>query len=140
MFGEMQDVFFTFEKREPEKYCQFCKSAMLDLAILSLCNHSIITYGTFSFWSSYLKSTSVNEKSITILPSGYSVFPHPILTPAKYIHTWKKMNDPCYIRNRYHAVTLSPRCIQNFKSYGIRKEDFERMEKQNSKITSIDGI
>ena len=28
---------------------------MLDMAILSKCNHSIISHGTYSFWSAYLK-------------------------------------------------------------------------------------
>ena len=94
MFGGLDDVFFTVEKQESETYCQVCKSAIRDLAILSSCNHSIITYGTFSFWSSYLKPSL--ESSITILPIGYSVYPHPIvMSPLRYISTWKKLSDPC---------------------------------------------
>ena len=135
MFGEMEDVYFTFEKRGIDNYCQFCKSAVRDIAILSLCNHSIITYGTFSFWSSYLKPST--HKSITIVPTGYSMYLHPILTAAKYIPTWKEMSDPCWVRNEYNQVILSSDCVKNAEKYGISKDDVQKTEKENVKVISV---
>ena len=41
-------------------------AAGLDLAILSLCNHSIIDYGTFGIWGALLAGGDI------ILPDGYS--------------------------------------------------------------------
>ena len=137
MFGGLDDVFFTVEKREEEAYCQVCKSAIRDLAILSSCNHSIITYGTFSFWSSYLKPSL--ESSITILPIGYSVYPHPIvMNPLRYISTWKKLSDPCLVLTQYHIITLSFECIQHAKKYGISTDDVKRTEKEKEKIFSFE--
>jgi len=135
MFGELEDVYFTFEKRRIESYCQFCKSAVRDMAILSLCNHSIVTYGTFSFWSSYLKPST--HRSITIVPTGYSMSLHPILTAVKYIPTWKEMNDPCWVKNEYNRVILSSDCVKNAKKYGISKDDVKTTEKENPKVISF---
>lgn len=120
MFNNSQDVYFTFEKNENDNMygCQICKSAIRDFAILSQCNHSIITYGKFSFWSSYLKPFL--DKSITILPEGYSEHPHPISILSKFIPTWKGIRDPCFDENVFNGVSISPQCIENVTQFGIK--------------------
>ena len=43
----------------------------LDLAILSMCNHSVVDYGTFGLWAALLAGGRI------ILPTGYSKTPTP---------------------------------------------------------------
>ena len=119
MFNNSQDVYFTFEKNENDNMygCPICKSAMRDLAILSLCNHSIITYGKFSFWSSYLKPFL--DKSITIFPEGYSEHPHPLSMLSKYMPVWKGISDPCFSGNEFNEVSISSRCTENATQFEI---------------------
>ena len=113
VFHKYQDVYFTSEKNENDDLCnyQICRSAIRDLAILSQCNHSIITYGKLSFWSSYLKPSL--DDSITILPNGHSKTPHPISILAEVIPTWEKLNDPCFDQPEVDGISNSSLCIQN---------------------------
>ena len=48
-FGSMSDVYFVSDGN----------SAELDLAILASCNHSIVDYGTFGYWASFLAGGQV---------------------------------------------------------------------------------
>ena len=50
----------------------------LDLAILSLCDHSILDYGTFGIWGALLAGGEI------ILPDGYSDIPTPDMEWWKY--------------------------------------------------------
>ena len=61
------DVFFPSELvTVPKSF-----AAGLDLAILSLCDHSILDYGTFGMWGALLAGGEI------ILPDGYSDVPTP---------------------------------------------------------------
>ena len=42
-------MYFTSESNSPE----------LDMSILAACNHSIVDYGSFGFWASYLAAGRV---------------------------------------------------------------------------------
>ena len=46
--------------------CQGSISYGTDLAILSICNHTILDYGTFGLWAALLAGGDIT------LPSGYS--------------------------------------------------------------------
>lgn len=67
-FGGRKDIFLP---RHQEKGLSWAMQAALDLSILSRCNHSIIDYGSFGFWSAYLRRdrgwTLVADK---FLPDG----------------------------------------------------------------------
>ena len=53
---------------------------MLDMAIMSKCNHSIISYGTYSFWSAYLK------------PAGQTLYVHSEYSNAPIYPRQEPMN------------------------------------------------
>ena len=113
IFHNYQDVYFTSEKSENDDLCnyQICRSAIRDLAILSQCNHSIITFGMLSFWSAYLKPSL--DDSITILPNDHSKHPHPISILSEFIPTWEKLNDPCFVHHLVDGISNSSLCVQN---------------------------
>ena len=117
MFGGLPDVIFTFEKRGKEvvNYKSVSQSAIYDLSILSHCNHSIITYGTYSFWSSYLKPQPISS-SVTIFPVGHST------RSTRPFPTWIPIRDPCFMRDQYTRITISPRCMEHPDRYGINKD------------------
>lgn len=111
IFNRSQDVYFTFERKDhrSDYNCEICRSAIRDLAILSQCNHSIITFGKFSFWSAYLKTSL--EESITILPKVYNDNLPPMNIFSKFIPSWKGLKDPCLDQK---DVASNPYlCIQN---------------------------
>ena len=57
-----------------------------DIALAAHCNHSIISYGTFSFWTAFLKLFG-----ITIHPQGFWDMPN-----LSTKHTqWISQSDPC---------------------------------------------
>ncbi len=62
-----------------------------DMALAGHCNHSIISFGTFSFWTAYLK-----PKGITIHPEGFWDLKLLPGIEADGI-TWKSLPDPCQI-------------------------------------------
>ncbi|XP_035217491.1 galactoside 2-alpha-L-fucosyltransferase 3-like isoform X1 [Stegodyphus dumicola] len=63
----------------------FSPSPAHDLAIMAECNHTIITYGTFSFWSGYLAGGEVIYFSNFVNPKRRSNFPEEKMYPPKWI-------------------------------------------------------
>lgn len=110
MFSNMSDVAFTqvnSGSNRPE----------YDLAVLAHCNHSIIGYGTFAFWSAYLK-----PKGQVIMASGFSSKPTPLLTDVQTsLKTWILMNDPCYVKpdNKNASIHITQECWQKRHEYGL---------------------
>ena len=43
----------------------------LDLALLSLSHHSILTYGTFSMWGALFSQANNNHKGEVLMPQDY---------------------------------------------------------------------
>lgn len=58
-------------RRKNLDYCPYDGSASLDMAILSLCNHSIISFGTFSWWAGYLAHGTVVYYRDWIRPGSF---------------------------------------------------------------------
>lgn len=112
IFNNSQDVFFTIEKNDNNHIynCEVCKSTIRDLAILSQCNHSIITHGKLSFWTSYLK-TSLND-SITVFPKVHNDNLAQMSVMSKLVPSWKEMEDPCFIQNNFDTSSKSL-CLEN---------------------------
>ena len=46
----------------------------IDLAVLSMCNHTVLDYGTFGLWAALLAGGGGGR---IILPTGYSAVPTP---------------------------------------------------------------
>ena len=44
----------------------------LDLALLSLSNHSILTYGTFSMWGALFSQSNNNNNGEVLMPQNYA--------------------------------------------------------------------
>ncbi len=76
------DVFFT---RSPDSAAGDHFSE--DMSIAAHCNHSVISYGTFSFWSAFLK-----PNGITVHPKGYWEMKK---VPPQDKSAWIGIEDPC---------------------------------------------
>ena len=139
MFGSYPDVVLsTLQKSQhSQRYTQISKSGIRELAILSQCNHSIITYGTYSFWTAYLKPARPAYHSITVMPTGYSAQPHPIMLALKLSKFWKGMDDSCFMKHENGKIILSDVCIENAKKYGIDSGQLKRSQKNNAKIIDL---
>ena len=74
------DVIVTSEENSRE----------LDLAIMKHCNHSIVSVGTFGFWTGYLH---LNGEVIRA-----SSFPNPKWTQTN-LPSWQLFEDPCFIND-----------------------------------------
>ena len=81
-------------------------SAELDFAILKNCNHSIISVGTFGFWTGYLH---LNGEVIRA-----STFPNLEWTQTN-LPTWQFFEDPCFM----NESKLTEECLKHRKEYGI---------------------
>ena len=83
------DVIFTMNPNSNPNH-----QIELDMSILSQCNHSIISYGTYSFWSAYLR-----RKGTTLfVDNHYQNFYH----DPRYVNSkdtkWIPWKDPCVIK------------------------------------------
>ena len=71
------------------------QQVFLDMAILSRCNHSIISYGTYSFWTAYLKPRGVHLH----VAHDYDNYP----METQYLQSknveWVELKDPCVSKN-----------------------------------------
>ena len=121
MFGDRKDAVLTHNYlKGPELI------PAVDLAILSQCNHSIITYGTFSFWAAFLRSYEGGE---TLYPIRYA----PTLAPSmagfsKNDLNWTAIEDPCYtVRNGYVRVTKL--CAFKDQQFGTTDPQLEGIRK-----------
>ena len=63
-------------------------SVAIDMALASHCNHSIISFGTFSFWTAFLKPSG-----ITVHPKGFWEMSELATSKLK----WIALPDPCLI-------------------------------------------
>ena len=81
-------------------------SAELDFAVLKNCNHSIISVGTFGFWTGYLH---LNGEVIRA-----STFPNLEWTQTN-LPAWQFIEDPCFM----NESKLTEECLKHRKEYGI---------------------
>ena len=85
-FSEFEDVYFVDQAKVDETWNEF-ERAVLDLAILSNCEHSIISYGTFGMWTGLLAGGK------TIMAEGWSETRYELLPQLP--RNWTLINDPC---------------------------------------------
>lgn len=81
-FSDNPNIYFTNKHKS--------HPPALDMAILSSCHHSIITYGTFGLWSAILAGGEV------ILADGFSENKYTAI--SNWPKSWVTVHDPC-IRN-----------------------------------------
>merc|ERR1712038_1953193 len=111
MFANQNDVRMT----------NFDNSAELDLAILSQCDHSIISFGTFGFWTAYLRT----KPGKVIVADGYAPEYHILTNHIKStLPEWTTLDDPCFsklsnLHNSSSIPELTPECIDKKIEYGI---------------------
>ena len=109
MFATTKDAQMTSSYIQP--------TPALDLAILSQCNHSVITYGTFSFWAAFLRTFDGGE---TLLPSGYATkIAISLETFSKIGPNWSEVQDPCYFTDKNGLVQVTEQCSSNAQLYGM---------------------
>ena len=82
-FSHYPNVYFTGKGNSPT----------LDLAILSSCNHSIFTVGTFGLWSAILTGGEV------ILAEGFSEIKYTAV--MDWPESWLTVRDPCIGNSSY---------------------------------------
>merc|ERR1712018_724568 len=107
MFEKETDVIMTQRLHRPD----------LDLAILSQCNHTIISFGTFSFWSAFLK-----PEGEVVVADGYASQETILLTYIKqFLPKWTLISDPCFTNTS--SLDTVPRltklCHDKKDEYGI---------------------
>lgn len=109
MFKNMSDVHLT------PRY-QTMKRGEYDMAILAQCNHSIISFGTFSFWSAYLRASG----DVIVADGYYETQPLLLTYIKKTLSNWRLLPDPCY-ENLHGRLKLSKQCSHSDKrlEYGI---------------------
>lgn len=112
MFKNMSDVHLT------PRY-QTMKRGEYDMAILAQCNHSIISFGTFSFWSAYLRPSG----DVIVADGYYETQPLLLTYIKKTLSQWRLLPDPCYENSPpgLGKLKLSKQCSHSDKrlEYGI---------------------
>ena len=81
---EAKDVVFTRAKDTKRE-----RFEITDISLAITCDHSITSFGSYSFWIAFLKTNSV-----TIHPTGY--WEHETLKIMPDNH-WISMDDPCLV-------------------------------------------
>ena len=84
-------------------------SGELDLAILKYCNHSIISVGTFGFWTAYLRlegDVIQGSSGIRFLNTTWE---------KSNLPTWQFFPDPCFDTNS----KLTKECLKHSQEYGL---------------------
>ena len=88
------------------------ESSYVDLTILAKCNHSIISFGSFGFWSAYLRP----EGTTLFLNNEYQRDEINFYHINKYSKNtkWIPWNDPCVtkINNKWQFFDEDKDCIK----------------------------
>ena len=87
------------------------RAAALDMATLSLCNHTIISYGTFSFIAAFMAGGDI------VAPTGYSNNEHFVADgavraglPVTLLHYRTCREVPLHERTRFRGLSLVMSC------------------------------
>ena len=70
------DIFIAGSLQYPEYRGNKTLSTGLDLALLSLCNHTITSYGSYSFWASFLAGEGRGKRIIPQFFTKYRLPSH----------------------------------------------------------------
>jgi hypothetical protein len=99
-----RDVDFTLN---PQRLPQ--DNVAIDLAILASCNHTIMSYGTYSFWAAYLKQSG------TTLFFEHQNFPFHVDEINDEVTQWIPWKDPCITVDKNHLLKFKsegPNCTK----------------------------
>ena len=80
-----------------------------DMAVMSLMDHSIISFGTFGFWGAFLKQSN----GTTLFYEFESSVKNSVKSLNSYGATWIGMRDPCdELINGKHTFKNTSECIK----------------------------
>lgn len=89
-FANVADIVFTTTPKNL-KLASAERQVLLDMSILISCHHSIISFGTFSFWSAYLKK----QGTVIHVDNDYNNIGYDTKHSNETWTHWIPLMDPC---------------------------------------------
>ena len=114
------DIHIAGSLQYPEYRDNKTMSTGLDLALLSLCNHTITSYGSYSFWASFLAGEGLGRRIIPQfftkyrLPShgSHQLSKHPFRSRLpRFFHGLKNMGRWNWYLNWYWNLLDDSKCL-----------------------------